>query len=88
MTHYRDHSVGPSPDPTVNIMTTLLITAPEFQRRESSRTRYTRGHSATYELVVGILQWKVSESRFGGLISASYKDSARKFSQITSLRSI
>ena len=48
----------------------------------------TRGHSATCGLLVGILQWKVSEFRFGGLISASYKDSARKFSQITSLRSI
>ena len=49
---------------------------------------HTRGHSATCGLLVGILQWKVSEFRFGGLISASYKDSARKFSQITSLRSI
>ena len=39
-------------------------------------------------LLVGILQWKVSEFRFGGLNSASYKDSARKFSKITSLRSI
>ena len=48
----------------------------------------TRGHSATCGLLLGILQWKVSEFRFGGLISASYKDSARKFSQITSLRSI
>ena len=35
MTYYRGHMVGPSPGPTVNIMTTLLITAPEFQRRES-----------------------------------------------------
>ena len=49
---------------------------------------YTRGHSATCGLLVGILQWKVSEFRFGGLISASYKLSARKLNQITSLRSI
>ena len=48
----------------------------------------TRGHSATCGLLVGILQWKVSEFRFGGLISASYKLSARKLNQITSLRSI
>ena len=49
---------------------------------------YTRGHSATCGLLVGILQWKVSEFRFGGLISASYKLSARKLNQMTSLRSI
>ena len=54
--------------------------------REMSRA--TRGHSATCELLVGILQWKVSEFRFGGLISGSYKLSARKLNQITSLRSI
>ena len=46
------------------------------------------GHSATCGLLVGILQWKVSEFRFGGLISASYKLSARKLNQMTSLRSI
>ena len=48
----------------------------------------TRGHSATCGLLVGILQWKVWEFRFGGLISASYKLSARKLNQIISLRSI
>ena len=48
----------------------------------------TRGHSATFGLLLGILQWKLSEFRFGGLISASSKLSARKLNQITSLRSV
>ena len=48
----------------------------------------TRGHSATCGLLLGILQWKVSEFRVGSLISASSKLSARKLNQITSLRSV
>ena len=43
----------------------------------------TLGHSATCGLLVGILEWNVSEFRFGGLISASYKLSARKLNQVT-----
>ena len=56
--------------------------------RIQASLRPTRGHSATCGLLVGILQWKVSKFRFGGLISASSKLSARKLNEITSLRSI
>ena len=53
-----------------------------------SPARPTRGHSDTREVLVDILSCKASEFRFGVLVSAFCKFSARKLSQITSLRSI
>ena len=52
MTYYRGHTVGPSQDPTVSIMTTLLITAPEFQRRESTSDVCFEGMAARVTCVL------------------------------------
>ena len=80
MTYYRGRTVRPSPDPTVHILTTLLITAPKFQRCFLKEWLWVKG----LEGLRGIGALELSTQHFDETQRIQYEQNKKPTSELRS----